>query len=342
MISILTHVLHLASCDRVLSSFAPRKNEKTLLSLSERRQLFSLRYLSTHFARSAMAMTLFTVPFAAFFLAPIAIADEPSLSDVIYGSIGDVALRLDFYEPTQRGQERPLIVWVHGGAWRSGTKSGVPIVKLREQGFAIASVDYRLSPVAKFPAQIHDIKSAIRFLRANADRYGVDANRFVLAGSSAGGHLAVLAAVSDGVSELIGNPGVAENISSSVQAVVSFYGAGNIQTILSQSTPFGLGVRVPALELFLGGQPDQQPTLARLASPVVHIDSRDPPLWLYHGDQDPQMPINQSHELEGAYKKIGLPVKLEVVHGGKHGGAGFFTDEQLSRLGKELLDSLQH
>ena len=298
---------------------------------------------SSRFVRSAMASTLFALPWLAGLLsAPFAGADEPTLCDVLYGSVGDIALRLDFYEPTQRRQERPLIVWVHGGAWRSGTKSGVPIVKLREQGFAIASVDYRLSPVAKFPAQIHDIKSAIRFLRTNADRFGVDANRFVLAGSSAGGHLAVLAAVSDGVPELSGNLGVTENISSSVQAVVSYFGAGNLQTILSQSTPFGLDVRVPALQLFLGGQPDQQPTLARLASPVEHIDSRDPSLWLFHGDQDPQMPINQSHELVGAYKKAGLPVQLEVVYGGKHGGAGFFTDEQLRRLGKELFGSLLH
>ncbi len=299
--------------------------------------------VSSRLARIAMARTLFALLlFAGLLTSPIAVADEPTLSDILYGSVGEIALRLDFYEPTQRRQERPLIIWVHGGAWRSGSKSGVPIVKLREQGFAIASVDYRLSPVAKFPAQTHDIKSAIRFLRANADRFGVDANLFVLAGSSAGGHLAVLAAVSDGVPELSGNLGVVENISSSVQAVVSFYGAGNLQTILSQSTPFGLDVRIPALQLFLGGQPEQQPTLARLASPVEHIDSRDPPLWLFHGDQDPQMPINQSHELVGAYKKVGVPVHFEVVYGGKHGGAGFFTDEQLRRLGNELFGSLQH
>lgn len=214
-------------------------------------------------------------------------------------------------------------------------------MKLREQGFAIASVDYRLSPVAKFPAQIHDIKSAIRFLRANAERFGVDTNRFVLAGNSAGGHLAVLAAVSDRVAELNGNSAPPEEVSSSVQAVVSFYGAGNLQTILAQSTPFGLDVRVPALKLLLGGLPDQEPTLARLASPTEHIDGLDPPLWLIHGDQDPQMPINQAHELVGAYKKAGLQVNFEVIHGGKHGGNGFFTEDQLRRLGSELSGSLK-
>jgi len=292
--------------------------------------------------RNSMSKTLPVFALFAWLLTASGIAaDEPTTSDVPYGSVGDISLLLDFYEPTKRQQERPLIIWVHGGAWRSGTKAGVPIAKLREQGFAIASAEYRLSPVAKFPAQIHDIKSAIRFLRSNADRFSVDADRFVLAGSSAGGHLAVLAAVSDGVPELSGSLQTDDKISSSVQAVVSFYGAGNLQTILAQSTPFGLGVRVPALELFLGGLPDKQPTLARLASPVEHIDARDPPLWLFHGDQDPQMPINQSHELAGAYKKLGLPVQFEVIYGGKHGGSGFFTNDQLQRLGDELLGSFR-
>ena len=262
---------------------------------------------------------------------------KPTASDIVYGSAGDVNLMLDFYEPTKPRAEKPLIIWVHGGAWRSGSKSNVPIAKLRELGFAIASVDYRLSPVAKFPAQIHDIKMAIRYLRANAKRFGVDADCFILAGNSAGGHLAVLAGVTNGVEELSGTVESPETVSSKVQAIVSFYGAGNLQTILSQSTPFGLEVRVPALRLFLGGLPEQEPVLAKLASPTEHIDLLDPPLWLIHGDQDPQMPINQSHELVGAYKKAGVPVQLEVVHGGKHGGSGFFTDEQLQRISEELL-----
>jgi len=270
----------------------------------------------------------------------IAAADEPTLSNVIYGTVGDIELKLDFYEPTERRPQRPLVIWIHGGAWRSGSKSDVPIVRLREQGFAIASVDYRLSPVAKFPAQIHDIKTAVRYLRANSEGLRVDANKFVLAGSSAGGHLAVLAAVSDGVPEFTGTFGASENVPSSVQATVSFYGASNLQTILAQSTPFGINMRVPALELLLGGLPEQQPKLAGLASPVEHIDARDPPLWLFHGDQDPQMPINQSHELVGAYKKAGLPVQLEVVYGEKHGGTKFFANERLRRLGGELLGSL--
>ncbi len=263
-------------------------------------------------------------------------ADEPTFRDVLYGTVGEVSLKLDFFEPTQRRQERPLIIWIHGGAWRSGSKSDVPIIKFREQGFAVASVDYRLSPVARFPSQIHDIKTAIRYLRLHAERLEVDVDRFVLAGASAGGHLAVLAAVSDGVQELSGPNGASEIPSLKVKAVVSFYGASNLQTILAQSTPFGINMRVPALELLLGGVPEQEPALARLASPVEHIDPSDPPLWLFHGDQDPQMPINQAHELVGSYKKVGLPVQLDVIYGGKHGGSEFYTDDRLGRLSEEL------
>jgi dipeptidyl aminopeptidase/acylaminoacyl peptidase len=117
---------------------------------------------------------------------------------------------------------------------------------------------------------------------------------------------------------------------------VSFYGAANLQTILSQSTPHGLSVRVPALQLLLGGQPKEQPELAKLASPVAHVDSSDPPLLLIHGDQDPQMPINQAHELHGKYKQLGLPVEFEVVHGGAHGGQQFFDDAMLDRVAEYL------
>ncbi len=266
-------------------------------------------------------------------------ADEPTLVDVVYSTAGEIPLKLDFYKPTRLGPQRPLLIWIHGGAWRSGSKADVPVMELRQLGFAIASVDYRLSPVAKFPAQIHDIKAAIAYLRLNAEQLGVDPQRFVLAGASAGGHLAALAAVTDGVSKLNGSQGT-EAANSKVQAVVSFYGASNLRTILAQSTPFGINMRVPALELFLGGLPEQQPELARLASPVEHIDAGDPPLWLYHGDQDPQMPINQAHELVGVYKKVGLPVELDVVYGAAHGGKIFYISERIQHLGEELLAAM--
>lgn len=251
--------------------------------------------------------------------------------DIVYAEVNGQKLALDLYSP--RGVSKaPLIVWVHGGAWRSGDKSSMPLGALLREGYAIASVDYRLTPVAPFPAQVHDIKAAIRFLRAQAAEFGIDPARIGIAGNSAGGHLAALVGVSNGHPQLEGSVGRHREHSSDVSAIVSFYGASNLQTILAQSTPHGLGVRIPALQLLLGGQPEKKPDAARLASPVAHIDPRDPPLLLIHGDQDPQMPINQSHELHGAYLKAGLTTQLEVVHGGAHGGDEFYDEERMTKV----------
>ena len=174
-------------------------------------------------------------------------AAEPIQRDIEYARIGDRACTLDLYAPTEpTTQPAPTIIWIHGGAWRAGSKSDVPVLRWRSHGFAIASVDYRLSPEAKFPAQVHDIKAAIRFLRSRAAELKLDPDRFVIAGASAGGHLAALVGVSSGVDELEGSIGDHDSTSSNVSAIVSFYGASNLQTILSQSTEHGLSVRVPA------------------------------------------------------------------------------------------------
>jgi acetyl esterase/lipase len=249
-------------------------------------------------------------------------------------------LLLDLYLPEPAQKPFGLIVWVHGGAWRAGSRDSVDLEPMTARGWAVASVDYRLSTVARFPAQVHDIKAAVRHLRAHAADHGYPPSRFVIAGSSAGGHLAALVGVSNGVAALEGNMGSDLRVSSDVQAIVSLYGASNLTSILAQSTPHGLSVRVPALELLLGGQPESVPELARLASPVFHVGAKDPPLLMLHGDQDNQMPINQSHELHGAYAKLGLPVELEVVHGAGHGGAAFTSSEQLARIDKFLRQHL--
>ncbi|KAA5540732.1 alpha/beta hydrolase [Roseiconus nitratireducens] len=265
------------------------------------------------------------------------LAQSPTHPDIEYAKIGDRSLRLDLYRPRSGQDKTPLIVWVHGGAWRSGSKKSVPVKHWLEHDFTIASVDYRLSGEAKFPAQIHDIKAAIRFLRSRADDFGIDSERVAVAGSSAGGHLAALVGVSNGVTDLEGTVGQCQDFRSDVGATVSFYGASNLQSILSQSTQHGLSVRVPALQLLLGGQPDDVPDLAQLASPVIHVDPSDPPLWLIHGDADPQMPIEQSVELESVYRKHNLSVEFTVIAGGKHGGEKFYTDQNLSRLAVQLL-----
>lgn len=251
--------------------------------------------------------------------------------DITYAHTGSRALTLDLYRPAQ-ADHRPMIVWVHGGAWRAGNKSSMPLKALVEDGFQIASVDYRLTPEARFPANVHDIKAAIRFLRANGRELQINANTILIAGASAGGHLAALVGVSNGNEALEGTLGEHTQTSSDVQGIVSFYGASNLTSILGQSTPHGLGVRIPALQLLLGGQPEDKAELAKLASPVFHVGPNDPPLLLIHGDQDPQMPINQSHELVGVYEQHHLPVQMDVIHGAAHGGAAFYDDTRLALI----------
>jgi len=266
-------------------------------------------------------------------------AGEPGragvIRDIEYARAGELVLKLDLHLPV--GKRRgPLIVWVHGGAWRSGSKSDMPLGKLVQEGCAVASVDYRLSTQARFPAQIHDLKAAIRFLRGHGAQWQLSSKKIVIAGDSAGAHLAALVGVSNGHPDLEGDIGADRGESSAVQGILSFYGAANLTTILKQSTPHGLSVREPALDLLLGGQPEAVPALAQLASPVVHVDRADPPLLLLHGDQDAQMPVNQSLELYGAYRKAGAPVQLEVVHGAAHGGAVFYDAEHLALVKKFL------
>jgi acetyl esterase/lipase len=272
------------------------------------------------------------------FVASLTHAEPKVMKDIEFARVGDLSLKLDLHLPEKPSP--PLIVFVHGGAWRAGSKNDMPLHGLVERGFAVASVDYRLSTVAPFPAQAHDIKAAIRFLRAHSAEYGLDTSRIVIAGSSAGGHLAALVGVTNGQRELEGTVGDNLKETSSVQGIISLFGASNLTTILSQSTPHGLGVRVPALQLLLGGQPIEKPDLARLASPVAHIDAQDPPLLLIHGDADPQMPPEQSQELKKAYEAAGRPVQFEVIHGGKHGGPEFY-DAARTELMVKFLESIK-
>jgi acetyl esterase/lipase len=251
------------------------------------------------------------------------------VKDIPYATVGTRTLTLDLHRPAGVAHP-PLLVWVHGGAWRKGDKSSAP-PGFVDRGIAVASLDFRLSTEARFPAMVHDIKGAIRFLRANAATYGYRADRLAIGGDSSGGHLAALVGVTAGSAELEGTIGGHNDQSSAVQAILDYYGATDLTTILDQSTPFGLTVRRPALDLLFGGPPDIKKALAELASPVLHVDASDPPLLIFHGDRDPQMPINQSHELQGAYDELGLDATFVVVHGSAHGGDAFYSGKNLDR-----------
>ncbi len=244
-------------------------------------------------------------------------------STATYATVNGQPLLLDLHLPA-KPDRAPLVVYLHGGAWMNGDRTQYPAF-LVERGFAVASLDFRSTNEAPYPANVHDIKAGIRFLRANAARLGYSAERIALAGASSGGHLAALVGVTNGEASFEGRQGDHLGTSSSVQAIVSYFGASNLTTILAQSTTAGHAVREPALRKLFGGPADPKSAIAREASPVFHVDARDPPLLLLHGDQDAQMPINQMHELEGAYAAAGLTAEMRVLHGVGHDGAPFFS-----------------
>jgi acetyl esterase/lipase len=255
---------------------------------------------------------------------------QRDFTDVVYATADGKSLALDVHLPA--GVERPsLLVFVHGGAWTTGSKSQYPAF-LVQRGFAVASVEFRSSNDARFPANVHDIKAGIRFLRAKAKDYGYRADRIGVVGASSGGHLAALVGVTSGVKDLEGTLGEYRNESSSAQAVVSYFGATDLTTILSQSTPAGLAVRAPALVRLLGAAPDVAQDLARLASPVFHVDRDDPPILLLHGDQDTQMPVNQVLEMQWAYEQAGLKADVLILHGVDHVAPPFFDGAPVDRV----------
>lgn len=264
--------------------------------------------------------------------------DTSITKDIVYAETGGKKLLLDLYMPS--GTKDPyLIVWIHGGAWRSGSKESPPL-GLLPVGYALASVNYRLSEEAVFPAMIHDIKASIRFLRGNAKKYGYRSDKIIIWGSSAGGHLAALVGVTNNDKALEGNLGNYLNESSSVQCILDFYGPTNFLTILNQSTPHGVSVRAPALKLLLGKPVEEVTALAKQASPVHQIDATDPPLLIVHGDQDIQVPVNQSLELMAAYKKLSLSVQIEFIPGADHGDSVYYKEGVLDIVKKFLQKNL--
>jgi len=260
--------------------------------------------------------------------------DTVITKNIMYAEVGNRKLLLDLYMPAAK--KLPcLIVWIHGGAWHSGSKESPPL-NILSYGYAVASLDFRLSVEAPFPAPVHDIKAAIRFLRANANKYGYRRDKIVIWGSSSGGHLAALVGTTNNDNYMEGNEGNYLKESSSVQAIIDFYGPTDFLTILDQSTPHGINVRAPALAILLGKPVEQVPDLAKKASPVYQVDPSDPPILIIHGDQDIQVPVNQSLELMSAYKKNSLPVQFETMPGAGHGGDVFYKTDGLIIMEKFL------
>lgn len=252
-------------------------------------------------------------------------------SDVAYGP--DPAHRMDIYLPgaAQRAFDTPypVIVWIHGGQWQTGDKTDTrSVLTLVCRGYAVASVNYRLSGEAKFPAQIHDVKAAIRHLRGEAASYGIDGTRIAAFGASAGGHLAALAGTSDGVPGLddqtIGHPGV----SSKVQAVIDWYGPTDFSkldsALLRQGCPANAanhGASDSPESKLLGCTVSKRncATAVDLADPITHVDASDAPALIMHGNDDCQIPLQQGSLLYKALRNARVPAAMATVTDAGHG-----------------------
>lgn len=257
------------------------------------------------------------------------------LRHIVYSQVDGQDLLLDLYLPEQETHPRPVILWVHGGAFRKGDKETPPVMQLVDQGYAVASLNYRLSQQAIFPAQIHDCKAAVRWLRANVDIYKLDADRIGAWGASAGGHLVALLGTSAGVPELEGaggNPAY----SSRVQAVCDWYGPTDFLRL--NDFPGSMdhdAADSPESELIGGPIQDNQDMVAQ-ANPITYITPEAPPFLIMHGELDPLIPVNQSERLHEALQKAGVDSTLVILNGLGHGFQG--DEEQWGQTLQQVQD----
>ncbi|MFO0904365.1 MAG: alpha/beta hydrolase [Pirellulales bacterium] len=246
--------------------------------------------------------------------------------DIEYGTGGNLPLRLDLARPEQLMQPAPCIVVIHGGAWRGGDKRAHTdlIFKFAQSGYAAVTVQYRFCPKDPFPAQIEDCKCAVRFLRANADRLGIDPQRIGAIGFSAGAHLSMLLGVmgpNDQLEGVGGWPGQ----SSQVQAVVSFFGPTDLT---ADDLP---AVSQPLVRDFLNANPTDNPEAARRASPVTYVSKGDAPLLMFQGTRDPLVPHTQAYRMIEAMTRAGVPGRVEIMLNAAHGWAGPELDHTMEQ-----------
>jgi len=230
---------------------------------------------------------------------------------------------LDLYIPDGVKQPMPLIIWIHGGGWDGGYKGWIEIPYLAKLGYAIASVEYRFSSVAPFPAQILDCNEAVYYLWKNAAQYGLDTSRFVVGGGSAGGHLAALIGTSTNnhVTEFYND--IKKENKVRIRAVLDYYGPSDLNVVHGRAAYLDYDGDNSFLNKFLGAHALDRPDLAAIASPVTYIDKNDPPILIIHGDIDGFVPFWESQLFYSRLKLAGVNAKLIKIVGANHAGPQF-------------------
>jgi acetyl esterase/lipase len=294
-------------------------------------------------------------------LATHAAAQTPTFPDLTYAVVGPRPLKLDLYWPANAIAPYPTLIYIHGGGWQGGSKAGIPPMcgLALQHGFAVASLDYRLTSEAAqfapepvtFPAQIFDVKGAVRWLRANASTYQLDAAKFAAFGTSAGGHLTALLASSGGVAGLEGDVGGNLGFSSRVQAAVDYFGPTDLLQIADDiNTPPGSGIDHDAptspesallgwegpgqgvgdIKAHLSDPTPPYPALVALANdanPITWVDASDPPIMIGHGTNDTSVPVNQSSRLSAALFAANVSHDFRAIPLATHGNLGAPMDQ---------------
>jgi acetyl esterase/lipase len=250
--------------------------------------------------------------------------------DLVFASYGEKKLKLHLYRPENSSGSVPVVVLIYGGAWMIRNQGmETPKAKwLATHGFAAAVIDYRLSSEALFPAQIYDCKAAVRWLRANAAKHGLDAAHIGAWGESSGGHLASLLGVAGNVAALEGDAGNT-NESSQVQAVVDFFGPTDLLQAQAHALPGSwLNHDSPTSpeSRLIGGAIQENPEKAEQANPIKYVPHDAPPFFIVHGEQDPLVPCDQSELLYAALKQARANVTFYKIAGAGHGGPAFDSD----------------
>jgi acetyl esterase/lipase len=273
----------------------------------------------------------------------LAAPSEPVIQkDIVFGKGGDVELKLDLATPEGDGPF-PAVVCIHGGAWQVGHRAGHhPTIKLLAQnGYVAVTVQYRLTPKDPFPAQVEDVKCAVRYLRANAKKLKIDPDRIAALGDSAGGHLSLLLGTLDPADGLEGQGGHAGQ-PSKVQAVVNYYGPTDLATWAPTEAgdnllKLGLKKDGNALLKDFVGTSDRKADVMKKASPITYVDSKDAPVLTFQGTADPLVQPQQAKVLHEALKKAGVAERLEILDRAGHGWGGPLK-EKTNRITIEFLD----
>jgi acetyl esterase/lipase len=252
-------------------------------------------------------------------LAPEVTAAIEAHPGLVYARYGQREMQLDLWKPKTASQPLPAIICIHGGGWYKGERSNMANLAqaLAAKGFVAATISYRLSGEAKFPAAIQDCKAAVRFLRANASKFGVNANAIGVTGLSAGGHLAALLTTSGGVKELEGDGGHADQ-SSAVQAGIAMGAQSDLES--ARIAELSSKPDDPFYRTFLGDSQSKVPQTYALASPRHHLDKTDPPLLFMTGELDD--PSTHADDARADLAKLTIPTGLEVIPHAPHAFLG--------------------